>query len=351
VRPTRYEFEDMKSQRVFISGIAGFLGSHLADHLLAQGHRVSGCDTLMHGGEKSNVPLGAEFHQCDAKNHERMRQMTKEVDVVFHAAALGHDGYSVVAPHLITENLFSSTSSLVSAAAANRVRRFVYCSSMARYGKSDFAGGGLFDETMPCRPLTPYGVAKVASEELVKSVCETHGVEWTICVPHNIIGPRQRYDDPYRNVASIMINCLLQEKAPVIYGDGEQKRCFSSIWDTLSALEPLLFSPLARGEVFNLGPDEEFVTVNQLYQQLSKIMNKDLPPRHLPGRPLEVKEANCSADKARRMFGYQTRVSLQEALEELVAWISEKGPRPFLYTFSPEIVNEKTPLSWKEPLF
>lgn len=337
------------SSRVFISGVAGFLGSHLADHLLRLGHEVVGCDTIAHGGEKENVPSRVEFHQCDARDHARMCELTKNVDVVFHAAALGHDGFSVSSPYLITENLFSSTASLVSASARNKVRRFVYCSSMARYGHP--IQDEPFRENMTCRPVTPYGIAKLSSEELVKNVAQTHGMEWVICVPHNIIGPRQKYDDPYRNVAAIMINCLLQNRPPVIYGEGEQRRCFSSIWDTLSVLEPLLFSDQARSQVVNVGPDEEFVTINQLFQLISRLMGSDLSPLYLPARPLEVKDANCSADKARKLFGYRTKHRLEDSIGEMVEWIKARGAKPFRYVLPLEVVNESTPKSWQEKIF
>lgn len=331
-------------RRVFISGVAGFLGSHLAEALVRRGHHVSGCDSLRHGGDPANVPAGVEFHVQDARDPGAMTRLLHKTDIVFHAAALGHDGFSVSAPHVICENIFSSTSSLLSAAARGGVRRFVYCSSMARYGDQY----GLFTEDLPCAPVTPYGVAKVAGEQLVRNICAANGMEWVICVPHNIIGPRQRYDDPYRNVAAIMINRLLQDLPAVIYGDGSQRRCFSSIHDMMTVLEPLLFDPRASGEVINCGPDEEFVSLNELFQQVSAVLGKDIPPRYEPARPLEVKDANCSADKARRLFGYRTGHRLRESLEEMAAWITARGPKPFDYSLPLEIVNERTPATWRD---
>ncbi len=328
--------------RVFISGAAGFLGSHLADRLVAKGHSVVGCDSLVHGGNLDNVSSEVEFHVRDVRDISKMSELLRGVDVVFHAAALGHDGFSVFSPHVISENIFSTTSSLVSAAASHGVRRFVYCSSMARYG----AQPGPFTENMEPAPVTPYGVAKVAGENLVKSVCSAHSMEWTICVPHNIIGPRQKYDDPYRNVVSIMTNRILQGLPPIIFGDGEQRRCFTSIWDILSVLEPMLFSPLAIGQVVNLGPDAEFVSINHIYQEISKILGSSIAPMYVSARHLEVADANCSADKSRRLFGYKTGHVLQEALKESVDWIVKHGPKSFGYNLPVEILTQKTPQTW-----
>ena len=114
------------------------------------------------------------------------------------------------------------------------------------------------------KPIDPYAISKVAAENVLINLCELNNIEWVIAVPHNIIGPRQKYDDPFRNVVSIMINRMLQKKPPIIYGDGEQKRCFSYIDDCLYCLNALAFQDNVVGEVVNIGPDEEPVTINKL---------------------------------------------------------------------------------------
>ena len=106
---------------------------------------------------------------------------------------------------------------------------------MARYGTQKYP----FTEDMTPNPVDPYAISKVAAEQTLINLCELNKVEWVIAVPHNIIGPKQKYDDPFRNVVSIMLNRILQNKAPIIYGDGEQKRCFSYIDDCLSCLIPM----------------------------------------------------------------------------------------------------------------
>ena len=176
-------------------------------------------------------------------------------------------------------------------------------------------------------------------------------MEYVIAVPHNIIGPRQKYDDPYRNVAAIMINLMLQKRQPIIYGDGEQKRCFSFIQDDVKVLEKLVFSDKVVGEVINIGPDEEFVTINQLAETIAKLLKFKLKPIYMPERPQEVKLANCSADKARRLLGYKTEYTLGAGLKSMIDYIKKRGPKPFKYHLDLEIINKKTPRTWKDKLF
>jgi len=333
--------------KIFISGIAGFLGSYLADRMLELGHEVIGNDTLI-GGYLENVPPEADFHQIDCCYLNSMVKLMKGCDIVYHTACTAYEGLSVFSPHLVSQNTYQITATLLSAAIQNKVKRFVHCSSMARYGVQERLP---FTEDMECRPQDPYGIAKYASELLVRNLCQTHGIEYVIAVPHNIIGPRQKYDDPYRNVAAIMINLMLQGRQPVIYGDGEQKRCFSFIQDNIYCLEKLAFEKKVVKEVINIGPDEEFVTINQLAQTIAQILGCELQPVYLPDRPQEVKLAGCSADKARKLLGYKTQYTLKQGLREMIDYIQARGPRKFRYHLDLEIVNERCPQSWRERMF
>ena len=185
--------------KIFITGIAGFLGSHLAEELSALGHEVSGNDNLV-GGEVYNVPKNVDFSFADCTDFCVMEKLLEGVDIVIHAAATAHEGLSVFSPSFITKNIFEASVTTISAAISNNVKRFVFCSSMARYGNQVAP----FTEDMDPKPVDPYAIAKVAAEQVLQNLSETHGMEWNIAVPHNIIGPRQRYDDPFRNVLSIM---------------------------------------------------------------------------------------------------------------------------------------------------
>lgn len=330
--------------RILITGVAGFLGSHLADKFLSQGHEVIGVDNLI-GGYLENIPEKVTFYQHSCQNLEALNRIMEGVDVVYHCACTAYEGLSVFSPSLIVENTVGITATVLSAAIQNKVKRFVYCSSMARYGK----GEPPFKETDPTKPEDPYGIAKVSSEQLVRNLCETHGMEYVIAVPHNIIGPRQKYDDPFRNVASIMSNLMLQGRQPFIYGDGEQKRCFSFISDVVRPLSLMATEDL-NGETINIGPDEEFVTINQLAKTLADILNFDLHPVYVNSRPKEVKFATCSADKARRLLNYHTTTDLRTGLTQIIEYIKENKVKPFQYHLPLEITNEKTPKTWLNKL-
>lgn len=335
------------ARKVFITGIAGFLGSHIADRCLALGYEVVGCDNLI-GGYLDNVPDGAEFFQYDCKYLNSMKKIMQGVDTVYHCAATAYEGLSVFAPHLVTQNTYQISISVMTAAISAGVRRFVYCSSMARYGTQDRVP---FTEDMVCKPQDPYGIAKYAGELTLQNLADLHGMEYVIAVPHNIIGPRQKYDDPYRNVASIMINLMLQGRQPIIYGDGMQKRCFSFVQDDIQVLEKLMDEKSVAGQIINIGPDEEFVTINELAETIADILHFKLDPMHVPGRPREVKLATCSAKKARTLLGYKTNYTLRRGLEEMAQWIEKRGPKKFRYTFDIEILNDKTPKTWTNKMF
>jgi len=332
---------------IFITGIAGFLGSNLADYYLKKRYKVSGCDNLI-GGTLDNIDIDKiNFFKANCEDFEMMKKITKDVDILCHAAAYAHEGLSSFSPVLISSNNVTGSVSVFTAAIVNKVKRIVYCSSMARYGSIKIP----FKEEDELKPVDPYGVSKVAAENILKILSKTHNIEYNIAVPHNIIGPKQKYDDPYRNVVSIMINLMLQKKSPIIYGDGNQKRTFSDIDDCIYCLDKLLTDPKIVSQVVNIGPDEEYISINELYRLLSNKLKFNLEPKYLADRPNEVKEATCSADKARKVLGYKTSVSLDESLDKIINYISQKGPKDFQYNYPLEINNEKTPITWKEKLF
>lgn len=332
--------------RVFITGVAGFLGSHLADRVLDNGDQVVGVDNLI-GGDVSNVNPRVDFHVADCDDMGKMMEYMEGCEVVFHAACTAHDGFSLFSPYFITKNTFQITMSVLSAAVQTKIPKFLFCSSMSRYGNQEKIP---FTEDQVCKPCVPYGVAKYAAELVVKQICELNNVYYNIVIPHNIIGTRQCANDPFRNVAAIMINRMLQGKQPVIYGDGEQKRCFSDIEDVMYCIEQLVYRSDLNREVFNIGPDEEYVTINTLARIIADTLGFDLNPIYVPQRPNEVKYATCSSEKARRLLGYSTKVSLAEGIQRMVDERKAKGPVKFDYHYDIEITNDKTPKTWVEHL-
>jgi len=329
------------SKKILVTGVAGFLGSHLAEKLSEMKHEVVGIDN-MSGGYKDNVPNNIKFYNFDCCDLEKMTKIMKGIDVVYHCAATAHEGLSVFSPFEITKNNYLASVSIFTAAIQNKVKRIIFCSSMARYGDQKTP----FTEDMNPKPVDPYAISKVASENVLKNLCELNNIEWVIAVPHNIIGPRQKYDDPFRNVVSIMINRILQNKPPIIYGDGEQKRCFSYIDDCIGCLIPMLDQQNLNKQIINIGPDEEFVTINKVSDICSNVTGSNLKPIYKKDRPREVKHASCSANKARKLLNYKTKTDLYTGVLKTYEYIKQRGSKPFNYYINLEIENELTPSSW-----
>ena len=331
--------------KVFVSGVAGFLGSHLAEAHTLSGDQVVGCDNMI-GGDLHNLPEGIQFTEADCGEVEAMKPLLANVDVVYHCGAIATEGLSVFSPAIIARHVYENTAGLLAASASKRVKRFVYCSSMARYGRGETP----FREDQPAAPVDPYGIAKYAGELLVQNVSETHDMEYVIAVPHNIIGPRQKYDDPYRNVASIMINRMLQGKQPIIYGDGGQRRSFSFVQDCVDPLLKMGVQPGLSGQVINIGPDEESATINELARIIADLLSFDLEPIYVADRPREVRDATCSADKARKLLAYETKVSMRDGLISMMDWIRAHGTKPFTYHLPIEIDSPLVPATWRDRL-
>ena len=331
---------------IFITGIAGFLGSNLADYYIKKGFNVSGCDNLI-GGDLENVDPKVNFVKAECEDIQKMKEMTKNVDVVIHAAAYAHESLSIFSPYLISKNIINASTSVFSAAIQNKVKRIVFCSSIARYGEVKIP----YEESGPTIPMDPYGISKLAAEKILINLCNTYGVEYNIAVPHNIIGIKQKYDDPFRNVASIMINLMLQNRQPIIYGDGEQKRSFSDVDDCIYCIDKLATDPNITSQLVNIGPEDNFISVNELFKKLSNKLKFNQEPVFYKDRPNEVKLANCSASKAEKLLKYKKTISLDSSLDKMVYYIKRLGPREFKYNYDLEIINEQTPKTWLEKKF
>lgn len=318
--------------RIWITGVAGFLGSHLADALIADGHTVSGNDNLSCGDVK-NLNLSINWENADCEKFSRMNFFLGRFkpDVVVHAAALAHEGLSNFSPSFITRSIYEASVSTFSAAINSGVKRIVFLSSMARYGNQKPP----FTESMRPQPIDPYGIAKVAAEDTLKALCRVHDVKWSVAVPHNIIGARQNSTDPFRNVAAIMINRCKQGKPPIIYGDGLQTRCFSPVRDCIPSLVKMV-NGKADGEIINIGPDNGEITVKELAEKITKLTHFAHGPVHLPGRPNEVREAYCSSAKVRKLLGYKEVQSLEDCLAEMVKYIKAAD---FVYNLPIEIIT------------
>ena len=328
--------------KIYITGIAGFLGSHLAKRLQKLGHEISGNDTLILG-DLENLPNNIHFDKTDCCDYEQMVKNLKGIDIVYHCAATAHEGLSVFSPNFITKNIYQASTSVITASIVNKVKKFIFCSSMARYGNQQIP----FKESMKAMPEDPYGIAKVASEDTLKLLSEVHGMNYNIAVPHNIVGPNQKYDDPFRNVMSIFINRNLQGQPSIIYGDGMQQRCFSYIDDVIFCLEKIALDKNINKETINIGPDEETITVLDLSKLVANETGYNGVPIFVKDRPKEVKFASCSAEKARKLLGYETKTSLKDSIKLTTNFIKQRGVKKFNYNLPVEINNNLTPETWK----
>jgi UDP-glucose 4-epimerase len=224
--------------KVHVTGACGLIGSHLARRWLDLGAGVTGSDDLS-GGYRDNLPDSVPLAIVDCCDLEAMTRATEGADVVYHCAAAAHDGLSVFSPLYITRAIFVQTVSVATACARNRVSRLVTCSSMARYGDIESP----FHEDQTPAPATPYGAAKLAAEQQVALLAKLHGFEHVVVVPHSVVGPGQRYDDPFRNVVAIMANRCLQGRPPLVYGDGTQTRCFTHVDDAVAPMVAMADAP------------------------------------------------------------------------------------------------------------
>ena len=337
---------------VVVTGAAGFLGCHIVKRLLSLGHHVIGIDDLTGGDLDLNVsPLlrtyqkTYSFWKLDASSNRLDLFLEEfEVDAIFHAACYPHEGLSVSSPKLVAAYSVGLLSmNVLRFACKKRIRRLINFSSMARYGKQD---KNLFTEDMRVNPVDPYGTFKYASELAMKQVCDVNGVEFVNLVPHNIYGPHQKYDDPFRNVAAIMCNRVLRGLQPIIYGDGTQKRCFSYVEDIIDPILVSLYSNEVLGKTINIGPQEPFIEIKELARMICEIGGLKYNPIFVPSRPCEVKEANCSNKLSRQLLGASYTTPLESGLFQLYSWIRSNGHRDFKYHLDLEIINKNTPITW-----
>lgn len=331
--------------RVFITGVGGLLGSTLARYLILQGDEVGGIDNMI-GGVEGNVPDTVEFTHGDITDTNLMKKITEGYEVIFHAAALPYEGLSVFSPAMVTQSIVFGTVSVASAAIHNNIRLFINCSSMARYGDQTPP----FSEDMPTKPVDPYGLAKVQAEEHLELLRKIHGLNYVTVVPHNVIGVGQRYYDPFRNVVGIMINRCFQGKPLVIYGDGEQKRSFSNVYDCILAIHKIIESHRdVCGEVYNIGPDDNEISIKQLAYRVGHHCEKYPSLMHFPDRPQEVKNAYCSSNKIRKEFNYNAKITMDQTIKEMADWIRPRV-KEFEYHLELEFITEETPKTWTEKL-
>lgn len=311
--------------KILVTGGAGFIGSHIVDSLLKEGTEVTVIDNLS-TGRRENIALHQnrkDFHfvRGDIQNAELVKKVIKDVDAVFHEAAMVNVPRSVENPLLTNKVNVLGTLNLLEACRDSDVKRFIHASSCAVYGETETLPQ---HEKMMPRPISPYAVSKLAAENYVKVYYEVYGLN-TVCLRYfNVYGPRQTYG-PYSGVITIFINRLLKNEHPIIYGDGKQTRDFIYIQDIVEANMLVLTKKKAVGEVFNIATGTQ-TTITQLAAMLQRIMNKpDLKPIYTESRPGDIKHSYADITKAKKLLQYSPKVSLKNGLTKLVKWYTDSS--------------------------
>lgn len=305
-----------------VTGGAGFIGSHVAAHLLEHGMEVVVIDDLS-GGMADYVPRGARFVEGTILDTELLEGLFREhrFDYVYHLAAYAAEGLShFIRTFNYTNNVVGSMN-LINASVNWEVKCFVFTSSIAVYGAAPVP---MREDTRPL-PEDPYGIAKFAVEMDLKAAHEMFGLDYVIFRPHNVYGEHQNIGDRYRNVIGIFMNQIMQGQPLTVFGDGEQTRAFSYIGDVAPVIARSVHVPAARGGIFNIGADRPY-TVNELAEVISRSMGVEPGVVHLPPRN-EVVDAYASHERVAEVFGHTARFSLEEGIARMAGWARRAGPR------------------------
>ena len=313
---------------MLVTGGAGFIGSHLVDRLLNEGFEVTVIDNL-DTGRLENIAHHQdreEFHfiKGDIRDFDLVKETMKDIDAVFHEAALASVTLSVENPILTNDINVTGTLNLLKASSDLHVKRFIYASSAAIYGDTQPPQK---TEDMTPNPTSPYGVSKLAAENYVKLFHKVYGLDTVSLRYFNVYGPRQRFDiqSAYGGAITIFTNRLLKNMPPIIYGDGEQTRDFVYIQDVVEANMLALNTKNAAGEAFNIGTGTN-VSVNQVANTLNEIMNrKNLKTIHADPRPTDIRHGYADITKAKKILGFHPKISLKEGLTKLVKWYSNSS--------------------------
>ena len=312
----------MEKAQVLVTGGAGFIGSHLASHLLDQGHAVTVLDDLS-GGFVENIDRRAQFVNGSITDHHLINALfsRNRFAYVFHLAAYAAEGLSHFIKRFNYENNLIGSVNLINASIHHDVKCFVFTSSIAVYGQNQVP----MTEEMTPVPEDPYGVAKLAVEQELRVSHKMFGLNHVIFRPHNVYGERQNIGDRYRNVVGIFMNQLMQSRPMTIFGDGEQRRAFTYVGDVIPVIANAPFNPRAQNQIFNVGADVPY-TVNDLAEKVAAALGTALNVVYLDARD-EVKHAFSSHERLNDVFDYAAKVPLEEGLIKMADWARAVGAK------------------------
>jgi len=306
---------------VLVTGAAGFIGSHVAEHCLKLGFRVIATDNLS-GGFLENVPDGCEFVEGDLRDSAFAASLWagRSFDVVYHLAAYAAEGLSHFVRRFNYETNLLASINLLNECVNHGVKTYVFTSSIAVYGQ----GQTPMTEGMVPQPEDPYGISKYAVELDLKAAHEMFGLDYIIFRPHNVYGERQNIADKYRNVIGIFMNQVLKGEPMTIFGDGTQTRAFSHVDDVAPIIARSPLVEAARNQVFNVGADVPY-SVNTLAEEVALSLGCTADVRHLEPRN-EVLHAFSDHSKVLSVFAPPPAIDLRTGLKRMAAWVRTHGP-------------------------
>jgi nucleoside-diphosphate-sugar epimerase len=312
--------------KYLVTGAAGFIGSSLVRALLERGDEVRGIDNLSTGRRENltDVVKRIDFREIDILNLDALRQACEDVDYVFHEAAIPSVPKSVVDPLGSNRVNVDGTVNVLIAARDAKVKRVVYAASSSAYGDTPTLPK---HEAMTPNPISPYAVAKLASEYYMISFFRCYGLE-TVCLRYfNIFGPRQDPSSPYSGVLAKFSLQMLRGEQPTVFGDGEQSRDFNFIDNAVSANLLACSAPAAEcaGRVFNVATGKR-ATLNETFELLKPLTGFNGTLKYAPERGGDIKHSLADISLAQKHLGYKPLVSFEEGLRRTVEWYrSEMG--------------------------
>ena len=308
-----------------ITGIGGFIGSSLAQALLLRGEQVRGVDNFSTGKKEnlSEILDRIDFREADIVDLEAMRKACDGVDFVLHQAAIPSVPKSVLDPLGSNRANIDGTVNVLVAARDAKVKRVVYAASSSAYGDTPTLPK---HEGMKPDPISPYAVAKLASEQYMISFYRCYQLETVALRYFNIFGPRQDPSSPYSGVLAKFITTMLRGEQPAIYGDGEQSRDFTYIDNAVEANLLACKAPAAKaaGQVFNVATGRR-VTLNETFQLLQPMTSYRGKPKYGEERAGDIKHSLADISKAEAGLGYKPKVDFEEGLRRTVEWYRGSG--------------------------
>ncbi len=303
-----------------VTGGAGFIGSHLAEALIARSHRVRVLDSLVTGRRRNleHVP-GVEFLQGDVADLATCHEAVRGMEYVLHQAAIPSVPRSVEDPVSSNRaNVDGSLNMLVAARDAG-VRRLVYAASSSAYGDTPTLPKR---EDMTPHPLSPYALQKLVAEQYCQMFFQLYGFETVSLRYFNVFGPRQDPGSPYSGVISLFATALLSGHRPTIYGDGEQTRDFTYVANVVDGVLRACIAPNAAGEVLNVATGSR-ISLNELLRTMNRAVGTSVEPIYQDGRAGDVRDSQADIAKAREILGYAPLVSFEDGLARTIAWCRE----------------------------